>query len=141
MLGNSANTEFDAATMARFIEEIQELFLPDPFQFTPGNEFQAALDILSTNSKDPLEILKKELLAAEFNEVSGKGLVESAELQSVMISWAESVFAGATPVMLSNTTFDHYISLLATTETRVPQAIDFLVHMNGSTGGGSGGGG
>jgi hypothetical protein len=141
MLGNSANTEFDAATMARFIEEIEELFLPDPFQFTPGNEFQEALDILSTNSKDPLEILKKELLAAEFNEVSGKGLVEAAELQSVMISWAESVFVGATPVMLSTTTFDHYISLMASTETRIPQAIDFLMNMNGSTGGGSGGGG
>ena len=127
--------------MAMFIEEIQGLFLPVPFQFTPGNEFQEALNILSTKSKDPVQQLLRELLAAEFNEVSGKGLVDAPELQSVMLAWAESVAFGASSA--SSPTSGHLkASLLQMGPLdRVGDAIDFLTQLNGSTGGGSGGGG
>jgi hypothetical protein len=137
-------SDFDPATMAQFIEEIQGLFFPDPFQFTPGNEFEEALAILSINSKDPYEQLLRELLTAEFNEVSGKGLVDEPELQSVLLSWAESIAIAAAPVESA--------APLATGGTgrtllgfpigdRVGDAVDLLNQLNGSTAGGGGGGG
>ena len=143
--GGKGNTEFDAATMGQFIIEIQELFFPDPFQFTPGNEFQEALEILSIKSKDPYEQLLRELLAAEFNEVSGKGLVDAPELQSVMLSWAESVAIVASPDVpqtapLTSGNSDR-ILLGSPIGDRVGDAVNFLSKVNGSTAGGSGGGG
>jgi hypothetical protein len=142
MSGSQGRVEFDAATMAQFIAEIQGLFLPDPFQFTPGNEFQEAMDILSTNSKDPLPILLKELLAAEFNEVSGKGLVEAPELQSVLLAWAESVAVAASSSVLQIPINSDRPPLGGVPiDERVADTIDLLIHLNGSTGGGSGGGG
>jgi hypothetical protein len=139
--GSQGKTEFDAATMAMFIEEIQELYLPEPFQFTPGNEFQEAMDILSTKSKDPYLQLLRELLAAEFNEVSGKGLVDAPELQRVMLAWAELIAYEAAPVApLTSSSSDH-ILLGGGIDDRVSDAVDFLIRLNGSTGGGAGGGG
>lgn len=141
--GSMGKTEFDAATMAQFITEIQGLYLPDPFQFTPGNEFQEAMDILSTKSKDPLPQLLRELLAAEFNEVSGKGLEGAPELQSVMISWAEAVAFSASYAASPMTGYsENERPLLGSAlETRIATATDFLSRLNGNTGGGSGGGG
>ena len=147
--GGKGNTEFDALTMAQFITEIQGLFFPYPFQFTPGNEFQEALEILSIKSKDPYEQLLRELLAAEFNEVSGKGLVSAPELQSVMLSWAESVAIAASPeapqaapltAPLTSGNSDRTL-LGSPIGDRVGDAVNFLSQMNGSTAGGSGGGG
>ena len=138
--GGKGNTEFDAATMAQFITEIQGLFLPDPFQFTPRNEFQEAMDILSTKSKDPLLILLRELLAAEFNEVSGKGLVDAAELQSVLIAWAESVALSAYPVEPPASQYGIGLPR-GGIDDNVGDAIKLLIRLNGTTGGGSGGGG
>ena len=138
---SKGNVEFDAATMTQFVTEIQGLFLPDPFQFTPGSEFQEAMDILGTNSKEPLDILLRELLAAEFNEVSSKGLVEASALQSVLLAWAESVViaASTTPPLTSPNA--GRVLLGATIGDRVGDAIYLLIKLNGTTGGGSGGGG
>ncbi len=133
--------EFDAATMTQFITGIQGLFLPDPFQFTPGSEFQEAMDILSTNSKEPLDILLKELLAAEFNEVSGKGLVEVSALQSVLLAWAESVVVAASTTPPLTSPNSGRVLLGGPIDGRVVDAINLLVKLNGTTGGGSGGGG
>ena len=84
--GGMPYESYDAETMAAFIEEIQGLFLPEPFQFTPGNEFQEALDILTEKPpKDPLNQLFRELLAAEFNHVSGRGIVGAINLQRVLL--------------------------------------------------------
>ncbi len=142
MSGGRGNTEFDAVTMAQFIAEIQGLFLPDPFQFTPGNEFQEAMAILSSTSKEPLDILLKELLAAEFNEVSSKGLVQAPELQSVLLAWAESVaVAASSTVPLTSINPDRPTFGGIPIDQRVANTIDLLTELNGSTGGGSGGGG
>ena len=139
--GGKGNAEFDALTMAQFIEDIQGLFFPEPFQFTPGNEFRDALDILSIKSKDPYQQLLRELLTAEFNEVSGKGLVDAPDLQSVMLSWAESVAIAASPAApLASSNVDHPL-LGGMLDDRVGEAVGFLVQLNGSTAGGSGGGG
>jgi hypothetical protein len=139
--GSQGNVEFDASTIAQFITEIQGLYFPEPFQFTPGNEFQEALDILSINSKDPVQQLLRELLAAEFNHVSGKGLVENFELQEAILAWAESLYIDATlgPVQLSE---DSNAPILRSNgDDRIGDAVGVLLKMNGNIGGGSGGGG
>jgi len=128
---------FNPTLIDSFITEIEALFLPEPFQFTPGNEVQEALDILSTRSKDPVLQLQKELLAAEFNEVAGIGLVGAAGLQSVLLSWAEALVAeglgGAAPVSGAG------VTLSGGSTTTLKDAQKLLKLLNGSTGGGGGG--
>lgn len=139
---SKGNIEFDSATMAIFIAEIEGLFLPDPFQFTEGNEFLETIEILKMNSRDLLVQLKKELLIAEFNEVSGKGLVNGVALQSVLLSWAESVFAEASISTSPTLTSGARIMTASGGSLRdVQNAVDLLNNLNRSTGGGSGGGG
>ncbi len=132
-------SNFDLTTMTQFIMEIQEFNLPEPFQFTSGNEFQEAMDIISTTSKDPLPTLLKELLMAELNEVSGKGLVDVPGLQAVLLAWVESVYAEASSAIAPVSGFLPLGGGLI--DDRVADAIDLLTQLNGSTGGGSGGGG
>jgi len=136
--GGKGQSEFDPTTMALFLEEIQMLFLPEPFQFTPGNELQEALDVLSDNSKDPVIQLKRELLAAEFNEVSGKGLIEADELQRALISWAESLVAQLSTGPSASIKYgDGPVRVLSSFD--VDDASLLLNKLNGATGGGSGG--
>jgi hypothetical protein len=136
--GGKGKSEFDLATMSMFMTEIQGLFLPDPFQFTPGNEFQEAMDIVGTNSRDPVPVLLSELLMAELNHISGKGLVDAPALQSVLLAWAEAVAFEASssiPVMSGRP------MLGVGLDNRIMEATNLLIQMNGSIGGGSGGGG
>jgi hypothetical protein len=139
---NSSNgkAEYDAATMAQFIAEVQGLFLPDPFQFTPGNEIKEAIAILNTKSKDPLQQMLIELLAAEFNHVSGKGLIGASELQEILLAWAESVAVQAEAGAASSSELI-IMGVIGEGNTKLIGATDLLSRLNGSTGGGSGGGG
>jgi len=92
MHNGGGNATYDTETMLAFLAEIQTLYLDEVFQFTPGNELAEAYAILKNNSREPIDELKAELLATEFNEVSGRGLVgENAELQDVLIAWGESL--------------------------------------------------
>jgi hypothetical protein len=134
--------EFDAAAMTGFIADIEELFLLDPFQFTPGSEFQEALAILSSTSKDPLDVLLRELLAAEFNTVSGKGLVGNLPLQRALIAWAESVVVESGSGLSASSGFsDAPLRAASGDRDTLRDATRILELMNGNTGGGSGGGG
>jgi hypothetical protein len=135
--GGKGNPAFPLDDMEDFIAAIQELYLPDPFQFTPGNEFQEALDILNDKTKDDLVELRKQLLAAEFNEVSGKGLIGASALQSVILSWAEALVAEglANPTPVSKQGLNRAGDLTG----NVHDATRLLILLNGSTGGGGGG--
>ncbi|MBN1163077.1 MAG: hypothetical protein JXB45_00725 [Candidatus Krumholzibacteriota bacterium] len=169
--GGNGNPTYDVETMAQFLVQIQALFLPEPFQFTPGNEFQEALNILkekaardqghnalnaiskkgalpdllkSMSKKDPLLILLKELLTAEFNHVSGRGMVEDPELQNVMLAWAEAIAAEALASTENSEMIQSSRDILKSNgplNTRIDKAIEFLEELNGAIGGGSGGGG
>jgi hypothetical protein len=132
--------EFDAAAMTGFVADIQGLFLPEPFQFTPGSEFEEALAILSSTSKDPLDVLLRELLAAEFNTVSGKGLIDKLPLQRALIAWAESVVVDAGSGLSASSGFSDS-PLRAASGDSLKDATRMLFLLNGNTGGGSGGGG
>ena len=134
--------EFSQTEVALFIAEIENLFLPDPFQFTAGNEFDEAIDVLRINSKDPLQELNRELLVAEFNHVSGKGI--EPELQSVLLKWVEAVIveaggAGSSAAAASGK--GGLQTAPAGGGTGVWDALTILLLVNGATGGGSGGGG
>lgn len=74
-----------------FVAELQTLFLPEPFTFTPGNELDEIYQILKTRPKNVVEDLRRELLAAELNTVAYRGLIGERELQLVIIGWAESI--------------------------------------------------
>lgn len=135
---------YDAATLAGFIADIQGLFLPEQFQFTPGNEFEEVYAILQSHSKVALDNLVQELLVAELNHVSGRGLIGAASLQAVMLSWVESVIVDATPaitIQFSNSDSGPLMLGGDLNDSRVGDAMDFLTELNGSIGGGSGGGG
>lgn len=64
--------------------------MPDPFQFTDGKEKQHALTILLSTSSNAVDLLKKQLLGTELNDVSGMGLSGAyAALQDALIAWGE----------------------------------------------------
>jgi len=144
MSKNTSRGEFTPSEMMGFISEIEDLFLLEPYQFSFGSELQEALDILSIQSQDPLQQLRRELLAAEFNEVSGKGLLGQTEIQHALLKWAEALIArsgaaaSAQPVQSWSGG-----PQAATGSGLVADAVKILELLNGgsSTGGGSGGGG
>jgi hypothetical protein len=140
-INGNGGGEFGADAMQAFVAEIQTLFLDDPFQFTPGNELEDALDILSDNSKDPVIQLKRELLAAEFNEVSGKGLIGADDLQRAIIAWAESLVAQFAVTVSSGKTVDEPSLAGSRYTTKVGEAEFLLELLNGSTATGGGAGG
>ena len=141
-LRGSGKTDFDSATMAAFLSEIEGLFLPEPFQFTAGSEFQDAINILKSRSKDPIDQLLKQLLAAELNEVSGKGLVDAAELQSVLLAWVESLITqSSTAGPSAAAPRGGGGPQRARPTVTIDGAIDLLKGMNGSATGGGGSGG
>jgi hypothetical protein len=133
------NAVYDRATMEGFLADIQELFLDEVFAFTPGNELQEAYDILRSNSREPIDELLRQLLATEFNEVSGRGLIgENAELQDVLIAWGEAVWVEnqeAARVPGTGSEFDYQDVILAQ-DVAIPPAIEIFTLIN--TGGGGG---
>jgi len=81
--------------MHGFLDTIQGLYLVDPYQFTYGDELQAAYDLLRIPYEyNSLEDLVHQLLIAELNYVSDQGIVgERAELMGSLIAWGEGVVA------------------------------------------------
>jgi len=96
-ISGKGRADYDAAEMLAFIDAIEGLALSTPYQFTDGNEFREAFDILNDTSRDEVAKLRRELLATEFNHVSGKGLVSELDLQLVLIGWGEGLLAGVLP--------------------------------------------
>jgi hypothetical protein len=138
-------TEFDPVTVLGFLIEIEGLVFPDPFQFTEGSELQEAVAVLTDNSRDPVDQLRVQLLAAELNHVSGKGLVGGEELQEVLISWCESLInrisatvPAAAPIVPSVSAF--LPAAKGTADPEIDDANNLLTTINRSArGGGTGG--
>jgi len=85
---------YDPQTLLRFLAEVQSLYLPEPFTFTPGQELEEAYGILRRHPRTDLEDLRRELLASELNHVSGRGLIGvQPGLQGVLIAWGETLVA------------------------------------------------
>lgn len=140
----SGPVDYDAATVAGFLSEVQGLFLPDPFQFTPDNVRREAINVLKPPTSQPIDELLSELLAAELNHVSGKGLVGGESLQAVLLSWAESLAAQyyeANPAAAASLKGDGpQLGGGSGTSSTLQEAINLLGTLNGATGGGGSGG-
>ena len=90
------HAQVDAETLQGYIDAIEELLLPDLFQFDDANEFKAAYDVMAMRTSDAVELLKKQLLATEFNDVAGRGLEAPLdELQDKLIAWGEHLAANS----------------------------------------------
>jgi hypothetical protein len=72
--------------MAEMISEINDFYLVDPFVITT---YKSALDILSYSGPEPLKLMLKQLLAAEFNKFYGIGLSDPL-LMTLILEIAES---------------------------------------------------
>jgi hypothetical protein len=84
----------DAATLQGYLDAIEALYLFDPFQFNDADEFGAAFAILKSTSSHEVDLLNKQLLGTELNEMAGRGLGgDAAALQDVLIAWCEYVSA------------------------------------------------
>ncbi|MFO7654175.1 MAG: SdrD B-like domain-containing protein [Candidatus Krumholzibacteriia bacterium] len=131
------NTTYDRATIESFLARIQELYLEEVFRFTPGNELQEAYDILRSRPRTQVEELTQELLATEFNEVSGRGLIDDAGLQGVLIAWGEAILVESLDAGLQKAggAGDSDVVTLADTKT-IGAAVDLFGAIN--TGGGGG---
>ncbi len=138
---------YDREELEAFLAAIEELHLPEIFQFTPGHELEEAYDILrlkacdSTNDCDPLEILRQELLATELSDVSGFGLVDDPALQDVLIAWGEAVWVenlaaarAASPLGAGHGDDPGDVGIVP--DYQVPPAIEIFKMIN--TGGGGG---
>src|SRR5262245_8811657 len=70
---------YDANSLRALLIQIEGAFLPDPYQFTNGNELQEALAIISGNAKTSRDDLYQALLVSELNDAAGKGIVGQAD--------------------------------------------------------------
>lgn len=85
--------------LVAFLLEVEALALPEPYQFTDGEEIVEALALLSVDAGEPVDLLTRELLATELNVVSGRGLVDDEELLAALIVWGESLVVQARDAM------------------------------------------
>ncbi len=131
----NGNPTYTPEEMLGFLVAINGLFLEDPFQFDvdpdPLVGFSKALAILKNNPKSDIDRLRKELLATEFNEVSGKLIVDAGGLQGVLISWGEALVAAELGLPVSGT---------QKTAISLSAAADVFSRLNESSGGGTPGG-
>jgi hypothetical protein len=78
-----------------FLAIIADLYQPEPYRFTEGNELKEVLRVLRTRPRTEEEDLFRELLVTELNFAAGLGLVEEADRVGVLISWGESLLVAA----------------------------------------------
>jgi hypothetical protein len=91
--GKTKGVQVDAETLQGYLDDIEELYLYEPFQFDDDNEYLAAFEIMQKQTKVAQELLAKQLLGAEFNEVAGWGLAGPNKwYQSNLIQLGEYVY-------------------------------------------------
>lgn len=84
--------QVNSGTLAGYVTAIEKLYLAHPFQF--AYDFPDAHAILSSTSSVAVDLLKKQLLGTEFNEIAGLGLTGDYDaMQSVLVWWGEYLVA------------------------------------------------
>lgn len=88
----NGRAQVEAATLKDYVNKIDTLYLPNPFVLQ--GSFDAAHNILKSTSSVAVDLLLKQLLGTEFNEMDGRGLIgDNQQLQSLLIFWGESLAA------------------------------------------------
>jgi hypothetical protein len=82
---------YTPAELLDLLQQVEQQALPEPYQFTTGEEFLDALAILAVEAGEPVDILLAELLATELNLVSGRSLDGDTELLPALVLWGESI--------------------------------------------------
>ena len=80
---------YNEIELEEFLREIEELLLPQIFQFDGSDLLGDALTILSRPIRSDDELLQRELLAAELNHVAGLGST-NPEFDLAVFAYAES---------------------------------------------------
>jgi len=124
------NAPYTAAQVVAFLQQIEGIGSPDPFQFGTGTEIAEALAILSDNRKDLEVRLRKELLTSELNYVAGNSIVGQTDLHLVILLWAEEVLGPSTPPA------GVIVPMAIRDLSDGTSATGLLGTLNGSTGGG-----
>ena len=73
------------------ILEIEGLFLPEPYQFTDGNEVEEVYQFLRSKMKTDYYLMLQEMLVTELNYAAGLGLVGEQDRLGVLIAWGEAL--------------------------------------------------
>ncbi|HEU4929818.1 MAG TPA: SdrD B-like domain-containing protein [Candidatus Krumholzibacteria bacterium] len=129
-LRGGKNAPYTPAQLVAFLQQIETLGVPDPFQFGAGTEIAEAYAILSDNRRDLEVRLRKELLASELNFVSGKSIVGETDLHEVLLLWCEQVLGPSTPPA------GVIVPMAIRDISEGESAVGLLGTLNGSTGGG-----
>ncbi len=92
---------YTPAELLDLLQQVQQQALPQPYQFTAGEEFAEALAILAIGGGEPVDILLAELLATELNLVSGRAFEDDTQLLPALVLWGESIVVQAGGVALA----------------------------------------
>ncbi|HPF69391.1 MAG TPA: SdrD B-like domain-containing protein [Candidatus Krumholzibacteria bacterium] len=83
---------YSPARLLEFIAAIEQLALPEPYQFTDGDELREAYQTLRRHPRTDVEDLYRELLVTELNHVSGHALAGAdPAFVGVLIAWGETL--------------------------------------------------
>lgn len=126
----------DPSEVLGLLAEIETMAFPDPYTFSDGNEINEALAILTVQSKDPAELLFRELFVTELNDAAGFGLIADPVLQDVLISWGESLIIDSQSVSKLGTGPDGIDAKpVPSIETDIQAALDVFNGLNQRGGG------
>jgi len=73
------------------LAQVQALYLPEPYRFTPGDELREAYDLLQSHPRDLEGQVLREMFVTELNYVTGRGIIGQADRTGVLISWGEAL--------------------------------------------------
>ncbi|MFT5232006.1 MAG: hypothetical protein ACI9UK_000137 [Candidatus Krumholzibacteriia bacterium] len=79
------------------LDTIAQLYQPEPYVFTEGNELREVYELLKSKPKTDKELLFRELLITELNFVTSLGLIAEDDRLAVLISWGETLLV--TPIV------------------------------------------
>jgi hypothetical protein len=134
--GRTTKDGISPETVRGWLQQIEGEFLTEPYQFTDGSEVDEALAIVKAQPRTDIGRLRKELLIAELNDISGKGITTDPVLQDALLAWGESVVVAAEAS--SSLSIGGSVSIAASTSSggTVGSAISLFSLMNKSRGGG-----
>lgn len=138
--GKGGRAFYNRNQLLGFLNEIEKLYLVEPFQF--GNDkFATALNIITRPIKGEIDLFLQQLLAAELNIVSGRGAKKADgspdnEFNTALIRFAEPLACAAlgncslSPAPGSRVKTNQYINAL----TSLDDGTQVLSSFNGSGG-------
>ncbi|MFN1834867.1 hypothetical protein AB2B38_006355 [Balneola sp. MJW-20] len=139
---NNKNGDYSRREMIQILENIEDIYLDEPFQF--GNDkIDAALEVLDKPVKTVLDELLIQLLTAELNVVTGRG-TNSVDFNFALLAYGEEAAVQASSAANAPNqvqgSVEPPIASASSTDDFISQATSLLSSFNSSGGGGGVGG-